>query len=110
MTMVTSLSASSRASFTIVFRESGDVEMVSGGGQRAARPRHWHIELARMVRSFGTLPQAVLADLVDLAICVYVADRLARRPSLDAAAGAEGWARHIHRWQRGGSAARFAQA
>ncbi len=88
------MAPSARGTYRLTFGDGGEVSLVASAAGRL-RERHWHVDFEPIIRSFGTLPSAALADLVDLAVCLYVADRVARRPRSDTDGGAHGWARHL---------------
>lgn len=77
------------------FGTDGQAHVVANGGQRAIYS-HYHVGDERIARAFGSLLSPELADLVDVAVAVYVADRLCRRRCPEANAYDLQWTRRFY--------------
>jgi hypothetical protein len=77
------------------FGPDGQAHVVADGGARALH-RHYHVGDERITQAFGALLSPELADLVDVALAIYVADRLCRRRHREARAYDLNWTRRFY--------------
>jgi len=77
------------------FGPDGQPHVVVDGGRRSLH-NHYHVGDETITRAFGALLSPELADLVDVALAVYVADRLCPRRHREASAYDLNWTRRFY--------------
>lgn len=83
------------AVYDVACTARGEVRVVADG-TTAALTSHTYVEDLPMATAFGDVVPPMCADLVDVAVAVYVADRLCRRHPLRAPRSERLWQRRMH--------------
>jgi hypothetical protein len=83
------------ASYAVLCTERGEVSVVANGAVATLTSRTYINDLP-IAEAFGDVVPAECADLVDVAIAVYVADRLCRRHPRTAPRAEPLWQRRMH--------------